>query len=532
MRPSRSLAVAATSVLTSLALVGGAVPAEAKPARDRFSWAPAEPAVVTQSQQLRKAVKPAGVKQHLRALQRVADANGGNRASGTPGYAASRDYVVGKLRKAGYRPTVQSFPFVFFDETTPTELQRISPNPRTFVDGEDFLVMEYSGSGDVTGGVVAVDTDFSASATSSSGCDAADFAGFPAGSIALMQRGTCGFADKVANAAAAGAAAAIVFNRGVDVDGDPGSTVLNGTLGEPGAIPAVGTSFAAGVDLGSAQGTTARVKADVVTEERTTWNVFAETAGGRAGNVVMAGAHLDSVTEGPGINDNGSGSAAILEVAEQLGRVSPSRLRNKVRFAWWGAEENGLLGAYHYVEDLVDSNPRALSDIAAYLNFDMVGSPNFARFVYDGDNSTGQGAEGPAGSAQVERLFTSYFRSKALATAPTAFDGRSDYGPFIENGVAAGGLFTGAEDVKTPREALVFGGTAGEPYDACYHQACDDLGNLSGQALDEMSDAIAHAVWTLARSTRLLGAGTARTAADHRTMRGQAVQGDPHASRQ
>lgn len=532
MRPSRSLVAAATAVLTSLALVGGTVPAEAKPGRDRFSWAPAEPAVVTQSQQLRRAVTPAGVRQHLRALQRVADANGGTRASGTPGYAASRDYLVSQLRKAGYRPTVQSFPFVFFDETTPTELERVAPTAKDYVDGEDYVVMEYSGSGDATGAVVAVDTDLSASATSSSGCEAADFAGFPAGSIALMQRGTCAFADKVANAAAAGAGAAIVFNRGVDVDGDPGSTVLNGTLEEPGAIPAVGASFATGVELGSTSGTQARVKADVVTEERTTWNVFAETRGGRAGNVVMAGAHLDSITEGSGMNDNGSGTAAVLEVAEQLGRVKQSRLRNKVRFAWWGAEENGLLGAYDYVENLVESNPRALSDIAAYLNFDMVGSSNFVRFVYDGDNSSGGGVAGPAGSAQIERLFTGYFRSKAQPTAPTAFNGRSDYGPFIENGVASGGLFTGAEGVKTRREALVFGGTAGEQYDPCYHEACDDLGNLSGQALDEMSDAIAHSVWTLARSTRLLGSATARTAADHRTMRGAAVQGDPTASRQ
>lgn len=522
-RPSRGVAAitaVVTAAATSTALVASTVgAAEASKKKSDFS----------QSQQLRKAVKVKGIQQHLRALQQIADDNDGNRASGTPGYTASRNYVVKSLRNAGYRPTVQSFPFIFFNETTPTDLERTAPSAKDYVDGTDYTVMEYSGSGDVTADVVPVDTDFVASATSSSGCEPADFASFPEGAIALMQRGSCAFAVKVANAAEAGAAAAIVFNRGVDVAGDPGETVLNGTLGEPGAIPAVGTSFAVGVELG-AEGTEARVKADVVTEERTTWNVFAETGRGNASNVIMAGAHLDSVTEGPGINDNGSGSATILEVAEEMAKLPQGKIKNKVRFAWWGAEENGLLGAYHYVDDLVANNPDALSDIAAYLNFDMVGSPNFVRFVYDGDNSTDLGEEGPEGSAQLEQLFNGYFKAKSLRTEPTAFDGRSDYGPFIENGVAAGGLFTGAEDIKTAREARIYGGTAGEAYDPCYHAACDDVSNISVQALDQMSDATAHAIWTLARSTRVLDGVASRTAADHRTMKGQAILGDPHAS--
>ena len=169
-----------------------------------------------------------------------------------------------------------------------------------------------------------------------------------------------------------------------------------------------------------------------------------------------------------------------------------------MRFAFWGAEENNLLGSTYYVESLSDAE---LATIYANLNFDMLGSPNYVRFVYDGDGSDDpDGLAGPPGSAQIESLFTDYFAGKNLATAPTAFDGRSDYGPFIEAGIPAGGLFSGAEGVKTEEEAATFGGTAGAPYDPCYHQACDTVANLNTAALNELGDAVAHAVGTLART--------------------------------
>ena len=132
------------------------------------------------------------------------------------------------------------------------------------------------------------------------------------------------------------------------------------------------------------------------------------------------------------------------------------------------------------------------------LNFDMIGSPNFVRFVYDGDGS-GTGTVGPNGSDVVEDVFLDYFGS--MPTEPTAFDGRSDYGPFIDVGIPAGGLFTGAEGIKTPEEAAIYGGTAGVAYDHCYHQACDNFGNIDLTALDQMSDAAAHAVLTFAMTT-------------------------------
>jgi Zn-dependent M28 family amino/carboxypeptidase len=171
-----------------------------------------------------------------------------------------------------------------------------------------------------------------------------------------------------------------------------------------------------------------------------------------------------------------------------------------VRFAWWNAEEEGLVGSTAYVQQQVDAGK--LGQIEAMLDFDMLASPNFVRFVYDGDTSDTEPppSGAPAGSGQIEQLFLRYFDRHGLATLPTAFDGRSDYGPFIENGVPAGGIFTGAEGIKTEDEEAIFGGVAGLAYDPCYHQACDTLFNLSHQALDEMSDAVAHSVWTLARS--------------------------------
>jgi Zn-dependent M28 family amino/carboxypeptidase len=320
--------------------------------------------------------------------------------------------------------------------------------------------------------------------TSTSGCEASDFSGFTAGSIALIQRGTCTFETKVTNAQAAGASAVILFNQGNTPER---SELFVGTLGKPFTIPVVGASFAHGAELAQS-GTTARVFTSTTNERRPTYNVLAESPGGDASRVVMLGAHLDSVSEGPGINDNGTGSAALLEVARQAKDINPT---NKLRFAWWGAEEAGLLGSEHYVEQLTEAQ---LAAIDLYLNFDMVGSPNFVRFVYDGDNSTEEGQEGPAGSAAIEKSFLDYFASQNLPTAPTAFDGRSDYGPFIAAGIPSGGLFTGAEGVKTAEEAALFGGEAGKAYDPNYHEAGDTITNVDRAVFEQMADAIADAV--------------------------------------
>ncbi|MGZ5400414.1 MAG: M28 family peptidase, partial [Nocardioides sp.] len=231
----------------------------------------------------------------------------------------------------------------------------------------------------------------------------------------------------------------------------------------------------------------------------------AQTRKGNAQNVVMAGAHLDSVPEGNGINDNGSGSGALLETAEALAQGKAPR--NKVRFAWWGAEENGLLGSNHYVAQLNKNDKRKakFQNIALYLNFDMVGSPNYMLGVYDGNGNDPDSAGFPAapkGSAAIERTFHRYFDTIGTDSVDTEFSGRSDYGPFIALNVPAGGLFTGAEGIKTPEEAALFGGTAGAPYDACYHEECDDLGNVSRAAIRANLGAIMNSVHKYARTTK------------------------------
>ena len=372
--------------------------------------------------------------------------------------------------------------------------------------------MTFSPNGDETAPVSAVDLVVPSPGAmngNTSGCEAADFAGFVPGHIALMQRGTCGFNVKAENAAAAGAVAAIVFN-----EGQTGRTgIISGTLGGPVTHTAqtVGTTFAVGDELRNGvlngpTGTTARVKVDRVNETRTTRNVIAETPGGDPNRVVVAGAHLDSVPRGPGINDNGSGSGTLLEVAEVYA-AQGREPRNKLRFMWFGAEEFNLLGSAAYVASLSQAER---DRIEVMLNFDMVGSPNYVRFVYDGDGSATSPA-GPAGSAFVEDVFADYFNSQGLAFEPTQFSGRSDYGPFIAVGIPAGGLFTGAEGLKTAAQAAIYGGTAGAQYDPCYHLACDTLaGTGSGagatapglalKALDEMSDAAAHAIHFFSRT--------------------------------
>ncbi|MGP4021299.1 M28 family metallopeptidase [Saccharopolyspora sp. 5N708] len=227
----------------------------------------------------------------------------------------------------------------------------------------------------------------------------------------------------------------------------------------------------------------------------TTYNLLAETPGGDANSVVMFGAHLDSVGAGPGINDNGTGSAAILQAALDYA-ASGATPTNKLRFAFWGAEEQGLVGSTHYVQTLPEAE---LDKIVAYLNFDMVGSPNAGYFTYDGDDSDGEGAgPGPEGSAQIEQLLGDALGTAGVATEGTDFDGRSDYGPFIEVGIPAGGTFTGAEGSKTAEQAEKWGGQAGEAFDSCYHQSCDTVENVDVQALDRNLQAITAAVQTYA----------------------------------
>lgn len=211
-------------------------------------------------------------------------------------------------------------------------------------------------------------------------------------------------------------------------------------------------------------------------------NIIADWPGGDTDQVVMLGGHLDGVSAGPGINDNGTGTAGLLEVALTLAEEDPA-LRGHVRFAWWAAEERGLVGSTEYVRGL---DAESLAAIDAYLNFDMIGSPNAGYFVYEDD-------------PYLEQLFVDHFDALGIPTEPAVeASGRSDHAAFAQAGVAVGGLFTGASSVKSAEQAEQWGGTAGEPFDPCYHRACDTTENVDSTALDRNADAIAAALWRLA----------------------------------
>jgi len=445
---------------------------------------------------LTEAVTTDRVLEHLQTFQQFSDDNGGNREASSDGFFESVKYVSSLMAQAGYDVNLQLFPYIYFENQTEPVLDQISPEAISYLPNEldGFATMTYSGSGDTTALAEVVDIQLppgDEANASTSGCEESDFDGFTEGNIAIIQRGACTFGLKAANAEAAGAAGVVIFNEGQDGRQD----AFGGTLGESGStIPVVGTSFAIGETL-AAGDVEIRLAVDAVTEVRISTNIIADSPIGREDKVLVVGAHLDSVPEGPGINDNGSGAAGILEIALQLSELGfladeNEGLRNQVRFAWWGAEEEGLLGSEHYVSQLSEEE---LGRIALNLNFDMIASPNYVRFVYDGDGSASEVA-GPEGSSFIEWIFHEYFDARGLLTEPTAFDGRSDYGPFIEAGVPAGGLFTGAEGIKTAEQEGNYGGTAEEAYDACYHAECDTIENINLQALDEMTDAVAHAV--------------------------------------
>lgn len=309
-----------------------------------------------------------------------------------------------------------------------------------------------------------------------------------AGNIALISRGTCEFGLKSALAGAAGAAGALLYNN---VEGP-----LSATLGPPPRpegeyVPTLGLSLAVGTGLLDQinAGTEVTGTLDVVTDIQlyTTENVLATSNCGDQDNVLVVGAHSDSVADGPGINDDGSGTIGILEVAKQLAKY---KVNNAVRFGFWSGEEQGLLGSTFYVESL---SPEELQKVRLYLNFDMIASPNYIHAIYDGDGNAFN-LTGPSGSAEIEHRLQKFFASKGENSTASAFDGRSDYQAFINNGIPAGGTFTGAEELKTEEEEAMFGGEAGVALDPNYHGAGDTIDNLAMDAFLLHTKAIADSV--------------------------------------
>ncbi|KAF2755599.1 peptidase M28 [Pseudovirgaria hyperparasitica] len=405
-----------------------------------------------------------------------------NRVAGSPGHVATVDYIISELEATGaYDIERQPFTTTIQEEGS----YRITVDNVEWNAGE----LQFSASGDVTAPLVVV---------SNLGCTPEDYPAAVAGNIALISRGTCEFGLKSSLAGAAGAIGALIY------DNVPGDAPLSGTLGSAPRptgpyVPTVGTSNNNGTALvqviNSGTEVIAHLDVETTITDVTSDNVLATTKCGNKDSVLMFGAHTDSVPPGPGINDDGSGTVALIEVAKQLAAYQTT---NAIRFGFWSAEEVGLVGSTYYVEHL---SADALAQIRAYLNFDMIASPNFIHGIYDGDGSAFN-LTGPRGSAELEHFLETYFTP--YNSVPTEFSGRSDYAAFIDFGVPSGGTFTGAEQLKTEAEVALFGGVAGAPYDANYHQAGDTIDNLNTEAFIIHARAIAHAAAVFGESFDML----------------------------
>lgn len=429
-----------------------------------------------------------GVRTHLQALADIAKADNGNRADATPGYEASVDYVAKILRDSGF--DVQTPEFERLDALAPGR-------PTLTVAGRDYAVDQASlllqtPAGGITAPVLRP--------SKPAGCGKADYPATPTlarGGIAVVDDTGCSVVDKQNAATANGAAALVVVSAG-GRNGSPRGLFDRGYFDRL-TVPVAVVGADGGAALRRAS-TPVRLILDAKTVKVTTRNVLAQTRTGDVHNVVMVGAHLDSVPQGPGINDNGTGVAAILETALKLG--SSPQVANAVRFAFWGAEEERLAGSLNYV---FGRNREELNDIALYLNFDMLGSPNAGYFTYDGDQSGPvsrdvDAGDVPTGSGGVERTLAGYLNLAGKRPADMPLGVESDYSPFLRAGVPIGGMTTGAGQQKTNTQARLWGGKAAVAFDPSYHTAGDTLAAVNGDALAVMAAGVGFAVGTYATS--------------------------------
>ena len=454
---------------------------------------------------LRDEIDIDGIAADLDRLQSITDQHGGARPAGSESYLAAADFVAGELRAAGFDVELQTVDLPVFRQTAPTTLEITGAGARAFEDIHDFKAMLFSASGDVTAPVFALGYNPAAAPGDAGGlgCNAADWAGVPAGAIVLVQPANCRRHDVVVQAQSAGALAIVTAYPAWTRD-----TVLRPTLIDPAdiRIPAVGVTAEVGAALNDAAAADAKVHLAVHTssEDGTSVNVIAETPWGDPAHVIMLGGHLDSVIDGPGMNDNGSGTMTVLAIARALAALhasggapaSPAPGQAwKVRVAFWTGEEIGLWGSRAYVGSLDDRG-----SLQAYLNFDMVGSANGVREVYDGAASSR-----PSEGLVISGLFSRALDDAGLAWQSVPLGGSSDHFSFDLAGIPTGGLFSGANEIKTQAQAGLFGGEANAPEDPCYHLACDTADRIDATLLAELAHAAAWATGALASGDVDLG---------------------------
>eukprot|EP00002_Diphylleia_rotans_P002009 TRINITY_DN1121_c0_g1_i1.p1 TRINITY_DN1121_c0_g1~~TRINITY_DN1121_c0_g1_i1.p1 ORF type:complete len:480 (-),score=101.40 TRINITY_DN1121_c0_g1_i1:387-1826(-) len=432
-------------------------------------------------------ITTAGLRTHLQALQDIVkNPTFLNSRSVANGYNASADYVINTLKtQTSWSVKTQYFPVPIFLQKAPAKLALVRPINVPFIETQEFNQLIYGGSG-------VYDSSAPVYRVPNYGCSDTDFSRFPAGSIAIIETaGGCDAWTKAYRAQLAKAAAVMIHNA-AGVLGVPRSRAKpdNWTIDTPNVqIPAFGVSYPIAKLLFDTQGAVVSFATNSDISVYTTLNVICETTGD-ANKVIVVGAHLDSVPEGPGIDDNGSGSATILELAIQMSKAG-KKPKNMIRFVWWGAEEIGLMGSRYYVRDL-STRPEEIKKLYMALNFDMTGSPNYIRFVLDGATAPEPTREQ---SVVIMNTFEAYLQYLNVPYSKLDFAfGRSDFVPFADAGVPAGGLFTGADQTKTETERTVHGGFANAILDPCYHKYCDTINNIDYPAFTELARTAAYVV--------------------------------------
>ncbi|KAF8756250.1 peptidase M28 family [Rhizoctonia solani] len=428
-----------------------------------------------------------GLMTHAKKWQEFADRANGTRSFGTKGYQLSADYVYDLAKRSGYKVTRQGVKYP--QSTIYSQGLTVGTSPATPKEGiTASLVLVPDKPDNVTG----------------AGCDVSDYAGLDlVGKIALVARGSCAFAIKSTLAKNAGAAGAIIYNNVANQG--PISSRISYNVSE--SVPTVMIGFEAAepfiarLNASESSGpVVATLKVDSLVKDVISENIIAQTLWGNQNNVIHVGGHLDSVPAGPGVNDDGSGSATVAELLVQLAKFKPSK--NAVRFSWWTNEGRSTLeykievqlmriyeqklesifsGSQYYVDSLSDAEKKK---IALYINLDMTASPNYLYGIHDGDNSAVE--EAPMGVLR--------------------FHLELDYDAFLKAGIPAGGLATGAGGIKSEAQAAKFGGQAGVAFDKCYHQACDTIENVAKDAFLVNARSVAHVIATTAKSTAVIDA--------------------------
>lgn len=423
-----------------------------------------------------------GMTTHLRKLQEIADANKGSRAEGTPGFDATVDYVVKMLKDKGF--DVQTPEFDRLDRTEGGNPTLTVAGRAHHVDQASLLV------GTTPGGLNAI----TLRPQKAPGCSAADYGTVAMkGAIAVVDDTGCSVGAKQ-NAAVAKGAVGLLVVSGSETTGPAG-------LFTPGYYQQL--TIPVGIIDKSADAALRRTNAPVklVLDTKPVMvkgrNVVAQTKAGDTKNVVLAAARLDSTAHSPGINDDGSGVAALLETASALG--AQPKIANAVRFVFWGSAGEGPT---KYLGGLA---PDQLDDVALYLGADAIGSPNAGYFTYDGDQS-GQlnpdipSQTVPAGSAGIERTLAGYLNLGGVRPADMPLSRAADYAAFLAAGVPVGGLTAGTSQRKTEVQARLWGGQAGVAFDPNYRTPRDNIDNLDRKTLSVMGQALAFAISTYAQT--------------------------------